>query len=70
MSDALEEQTYMVPGISCGHCIAAITEEVTKLPGVAEVDVDLTTKRVTVSGEQLDADAIRAAIDDAGYDTA
>jgi copper chaperone len=62
-------QTYFVPAISCHHCVNAITGEVTKVAGVAEVAVDLKSKTVTVVGEADDA-AIRTAIDDAGYDVA
>ena len=65
-----ETTTYAVPGISCGHCRAAITAEVEKLAAVSSVDVDLERKRVTVTGEGLDDVAVRAAIDDAGYDVA
>ena len=61
--------TYSVPGVSCGHCRTAITEEVTKVEDVDTVDVDLVAKRVTVTGGADDA-AIRAAIDEAGYDVA
>ena len=60
--------SYSVPGVSCGHCRTAITDEVEKVAGVASVDVDLDAKRVTVAGEQLDDAAVRAAIDEAGYD--
>ena len=59
--------TYSVPGVSCAHCQAAITEEVSALPGVEAVDVDLETKIVAVTGDPLDAQAIIAAIDEAGY---
>lgn len=62
-------QTYSVPAISCQHCVNAITGEVTKVSGVAEVAVDLTSKTVTVVGDADDT-AIRTAIDDAGYDVA
>ena len=62
-------QTYSVPAISCHHCVNAITGEVTKVPGVAQVEVDLKTKTVTVVGDADDT-AIRTAIDDAGYDVA
>ena len=70
MTQTAERLTYSVPGVSCGHCRAAITAEVAMVPGVASVDVDLDARRVTVAGEQLDDDAIRAAIDEAGYDVA
>ena len=61
-------RTYSVPDISCDHCVSAITGAVTPLDGVAKVDVDLEAKQVTVDGS--DDTAIRAAIDDAGYDVA
>ena len=60
-------RTYTVPAIHCGHCVNAITGEVTQVPGVEGVDVDLGTKVVTVTGEADDA-AVRAAIDEAGYE--
>lgn len=60
--------SYSVPSMSCGHCRAAITAEVEKLAGVRAVVVDLDAGRVTVCGAGLDDDAIRAAIDEAGYD--
>ncbi len=59
-----------VPGMSCAHCEAAVKSEVGKVAGVGGVDVDLTTKRVTVSGDDLDLQAITAAIDEAGYEVA
>ena len=63
-------QTYRVPGVSCEHCRTAITEEVTRVRGVDAVEVDLEAKLVTVSGAAVDDDAVRAAIDEAGYDVA
>jgi copper chaperone len=69
MTQTIDQLTYSVPGVSCGHCRAAITGEVEKVAGVASVVVDLATKRVTVAG-QLDDSAVRAAIDEAGYDVA
>jgi copper chaperone len=62
-----ETVTYSVPGISCGHCRAAITAEVTAVAGVDSV-VDLDTKLVRISGENLDDSALVAAIDEAGYE--
>ena len=61
---------YSVPGISCGHCRAAITDEVSAVPGVMGVDVDLEGKVVTVTGAGVDDAAVRDAIDEAGYDVA
>ena len=65
---ATEHLTYAVPGVSCGHCRAAIEEEVGHVPGVDAVDVDLDAKRVRVRGSALDDAALRSAIDEAGYD--
>jgi copper chaperone len=64
------ESTYSVPGVSCGHCVSAISGEVERVPGVRSVVVDLEGKRVTVRGESVDDRAVRAAIDEAGYDVA
>jgi copper chaperone CopZ len=62
------ELTYVVLGMSCSHCKAAITDEVTRVAGVSAVDVDLETKRVTVRGDSLDETSVRGAIAEAGYD--
>ena len=67
---ALSQLTYTVPGMSCGHCEAAISEEVERVAGVEAVDVDLDSKRVTVRGRDVDEGAVRAAIHEAGYDIA
>ena len=61
---------YLVPGMHCVHCVAAVEEEVSTVPGVESVAVDLVTKRVDVAGEPLDDAAIRAAIEEAGYEAA
>ena len=66
---AVTTRTYSVPAISCEHCVNAISGEVGKVPGVASVTVDLETKQVTVEGDTTD-EAVRAAIDEAGYDVA
>jgi copper chaperone len=60
--------TYRVAGMTCDHCTAAVTDELTKVHGVASVDVDLVTKLVRVHGTGVDAAAVVAAIDEAGYD--
>ena len=65
-----ETREYTVNGMSCGHCEAAVKEEVSAVEGVESVDVDLATKLVVVRGEGLDDAAIRAAIDEAGYEAA
>jgi copper chaperone len=59
--------TYAVTGMTCEHCVRSVTEEVSEVPGVTGVDVDLANGRVTVSGA-ADADAVRAAVVEAGYE--
>ncbi len=59
-----------VPGMTCGHCEAAVKGEVSKLAGVDDVVVDLASKFVTVTGHDLDLQAITGAIDEAGYEVA
>jgi copper chaperone len=58
-----------VSGMTCGHCVSAITSAVSALPGVTGVDVDLEEGSVRVEGTPA-ADAVTAAIEDAGYDVA
>ena len=60
-------RTYAVDGMTCEHCVHAITGEVTKVGGVADVTVDLTAKTVAVTGQAVDEIAVRTAIDEAGY---
>lgn len=60
-------RTYSVPGISCGHCKSAIEGELSPLAGVASAIVDIDSKTVVVVGE-IDEGAVRAAVDEAGYE--
>ncbi|MDQ3896211.1 MAG: cation transporter [Actinomycetota bacterium] len=61
--------TITVDGMTCGHCVAAVRSEVGKLAGVTEVSVDLASGQVTVVGDQApDAAALRAAVEEAGYE--
>ena len=61
-------ESFKVDGMSCGHCVAAVTTEVSKLDGVTNVDVDLVAGAVTVESEQpIDPNAFAAAIDEAGF---
>ena len=63
--------TYTVSGMTCGHCVQAVSGELTKLPGVTDVTVDLASGTVTVTSDApLSDDAVRAAIDEAGYELA
>ena len=60
--------TYAVTGMTCGHCAASVTEEVSGLAGVSDVAVDVASGSVTVSSERpLDVEAVRAAVEEAGY---
>jgi len=65
-----ETVTYRVPGMSCEHCRAAVTNELSSVTGVESVAVDLDEKLVTVRGASLADAALRAAIDEAGYEVA
>lgn len=58
---------YSVPGMTCQHCVNAITSEVGQVPGVESVVVDLDAKTVTVNASSVDDAVLRAAIDEAGY---
>jgi copper chaperone CopZ len=63
--------TYTVVGMTCGHCVNAVTEEVAKLPGVTAVDVDLASGGLTVTSDAVvDESAVRAAVEEAGYEVA
>ena len=64
-------ETYLVRGMSCGHCVAAVSSELRELEGVRDVHVDLPSGAVTVTSDApLDAEAVAAAIDEAGYELA
>jgi copper chaperone len=58
--------TYGVTGMTCEHCVRSVTEEVSEVPGVTAVDVDLDSGRLTVTGAADDS-AVRAAVVEAGY---
>ena len=61
-------ETYTVTGMTCGHCVQAVTDEISALEGVRQVDVELTSGAVTVvSDDPLDEEAVAAAVDEAGY---
>ncbi len=69
MSDG-DPQTYEVAGMTCEHCVAAVSTEVGQLPGVSAVEVDLASGRVVVTGASIDGEAVRHAIEAAGYSLA
>lgn len=60
--------TWTVTGMTCAHCVASVTEEVSALPGVEDVQVDLATGEVVVSSAaELDRAQVEAAVEEAGY---
>lgn len=62
-------QQYTVKGMTCGHCVGAVSTEVGRLAGVSDVAVDLASGTVTVtSAEALAEEAVREAVDEAGYE--
>lgn len=63
-----DEKTYTVTGMTCGHCELSVREEVEELVGVEAVDADRTTGRIVVRGEDIDDDAVRSAVAEAGYE--
>lgn len=71
MPDQVENSTFAVTGMTCGHCAAAVTEEVEKVAGVTDVSVDVASGQVTVtSTAPVDPAAVRAAVEEAGYQVA
>jgi copper chaperone len=64
----MAETIYRVQGMTCGHCASAVTEEITRIDGVRQVDVDVAGGSVVVTSEQpVDRDAVAAAVTEAGY---
>jgi len=67
----MSTSTYTVVGMTCSHCVRAVTEEVTQVSGVQDVDVDLSTGGLTVTGDtDIDDSDVRAAVEEAGYQVA
>jgi copper chaperone len=65
----MAESTYTVKGMTCGHCVSSVTEEVGQISGVQQVDVDLPTGKVTVTSvAPVSEEAVRAAVTEAGYE--
>lgn len=63
--------TYTVTGMTCGHCVSSVTEEVQGIPGVEGVQVELESGVVTItSAEPVDDAAVRSAVEEAGYQLA
>jgi copper chaperone len=64
---SVERHTYSVSGMSCEHCVAAVSSEVGEIPGIDSVDVDLASGAVVVHGSEIDDEAVRGAVEAAGY---
>lgn len=62
-------KVYIIKGMNCPHCQAAVTKSISAVKGVKQVDVNLSTGRATVEGVQTDADVVKA-VRDAGFDVA
>jgi copper chaperone CopZ len=63
----MNERSYVVSGMTCGHCVQAVSAEVATVPGVESVDVDLKSGRLVVTGDGFTDEQIGSAVDDAGY---
>ena len=61
---------YTVHGMTCSHCALSVREAVSDVPGVSAVDVDLPSRRMTVTGQNIRGDAVRAAVAGTGYEVA
>ena len=63
--------TYTVTGMTCGHCVSSVTEEIEAIPGVENVEVVLETGALTItSAAPVDDRAVKAAVEEAGYQLA
>lgn len=61
------DRTYTVSGMTCQHCVNAVSSELSAVDGVSQVSVDLTNGTVRVSGERFTDEQVRTAVDEAGY---
>jgi copper ion binding protein len=67
---AVAEQNFTVQGMTCDHCVASVTEEVSEVAGVERVDVELASGRMVVAGDGFTEQQISAAVEEAGYEVA
>ncbi len=63
----MDQRTYTVSGMTCGHCEMSVREEVSEVAGVTAVEVSHATGSLSVSGEDFSDDAVTAAVEEAGY---
>ena len=68
MSQSESVREYTVQGMTCSHCVASVTEEVSDVAGVVDVDVELESGRLVVRGADVSDEAVRAAVAEAGYE--
>ena len=61
-------RTYAVAGMTCDHCVLSVQEEVAEIAGVSDVAVDLASGQLTVTGDDIRDDAVKAAVAEAGYE--
>ena len=64
----MAEKSYTVTGMTCEHCVTAVSGEVGKVSGVESVEVDLASGRISVTGDGFADEQVRAAVDEAGYE--
>jgi uncharacterized protein len=67
LSEAPESATFTIKGMTCGHCVADVTQALQKLDGITAVDVDLKTGKATINGEKINHEKIISAIEHVGY---
>jgi copper chaperone CopZ len=70
MATQIDTRSYVVHGMTCDHCVLSVTEEVADVAGVRDVDVELASGRLTVAGVGFDDEAVKAAVEGAGYTVA
>jgi copper chaperone len=68
--NSAQTRDYTVEGMTCSHCVVSVREEVVEVAGVSAVDVDLASGRMTVTGQDVNDDAVRQAVAEAGYEVA
>jgi copper chaperone len=66
----MTQKTFDVIGMTCGHCVLSVREEVAEVAGVQAVEVDLASGRLAVRGDRVDDAAVAAAVTEAGYEVA
>ena len=68
MDTTTQTHEYVVTGMTCSHCVVSVREEVGEVPGVEDVDVDLASGRMSITGSGFSEQAIKHAVAEAGYE--